>query len=137
MTSRRYSSKGPLKSYKGKRSCAGVTRLERLVASAREQAQQETFLRLTPLLTTERRMLLDQLLVRDETLGRTRLDWFRQGATASTPRAILGTLDNSKPLAFGLRHSPASSSRGFYRNIFMCYDSGYGLAAIPLRCGTN
>lgn len=71
----------------------GVTRLERLVASAREQAQQETFLRLTPLLTTERRMLLDQLLVRDETLGRTRLDWFRQGATSSTPRAILGTLD--------------------------------------------
>lgn len=70
----------------------GVTRLERLVAHAREQAGQETFHRLEPLLTPECRTLLDGLLQRDTVLGRTRLDWLRQGATANTPRAILGAL---------------------------------------------
>ncbi|MBV9280755.1 MAG: Tn3 family transposase [Chloroflexi bacterium] len=70
-----------------------VIRLERLVASAREQAQQVLAQRLAPLLTDARKALLDRLLVRDEGLGRTRLDWLRQGATANTPRAILAALE--------------------------------------------
>src|SRR2546426_12726909 len=37
----------------------GVTRLERLVATARDQAHAETFRRLTPLLTDERKTFLD------------------------------------------------------------------------------
>src|SRR6266851_2606920 len=43
----------------------GVTRLERLVATARDQAHDETFRRLTPLLTDERKAFLDGLLTPD------------------------------------------------------------------------
>jgi len=43
----------------------GVTRLERLVATARDQAHAETLRRLTPLLTDERKTFLDGLLPPD------------------------------------------------------------------------
>ena len=51
----------------------GITRVERLVATAREQAHTATFQRLTPLLTTTRQAWLDSLLVPEPGLGRTRL----------------------------------------------------------------
>jgi hypothetical protein len=51
----------------------GVTRLERLVAEARERAQIETFRQLTPLLTDERRRFLDTLLEPDPARGLTPL----------------------------------------------------------------
>jgi hypothetical protein len=41
----------------------GITRLERLVATAREQAHMETYRRLTPLLTPAQQAWLDSLLV--------------------------------------------------------------------------
>jgi uncharacterized protein DUF4158/Tn3 transposase DDE domain-containing protein len=71
----------------------GVTRLERLVAMARERAHQETFLRLAPLLTAEHTAWLDQLLMPDASRGRTPLAWLRQPATTNSPSAILTTLD--------------------------------------------
>jgi TnpA family transposase len=71
----------------------GITRLERLVATAREQAQAETFQRLTPLLTSARQDWLDALLELDPALGRTRLTWFRQEATSHAASQILATLE--------------------------------------------
>ncbi len=66
----------------------GITRLERMVATVREQAQLQTFCRLKPLFTPSRQNFLDQLLVRDDQLGCTFLTWLRQGATANSPAAI-------------------------------------------------
>jgi hypothetical protein len=70
----------------------GVTRLERVVASAREIAQTETFRRVTPLLTPEVRGHLDAVLVPDPSTGRTRLAWLQREATAITPGAILAEI---------------------------------------------
>jgi TnpA family transposase len=67
----------------------GVTRLEKLVASARVEAQQATYDHLAPLLTEDRRRRLDQLLSVDEAINRTRLTWLRQTATANSAKAIL------------------------------------------------
>jgi TnpA family transposase len=71
----------------------GVTRLERMVATARQRAQRETLQRLAPLLTEASRTRLDRLLVPDGTTGRTPLTWLRQGAMANSPAAILTTLE--------------------------------------------
>jgi TnpA family transposase len=71
----------------------GVTRLERLVATAREQAQAETFQRLIPLLTPPRQHWLDALLEPDPALGWTRLTWLRQEATSHAASQILATLE--------------------------------------------
>jgi len=70
----------------------GVTRLERLVATAREQAHEETERRLTPLLTAERKAFLDGLLTRDATTGRTPISWLRQEAVSHAASQILTTL---------------------------------------------
>jgi hypothetical protein len=70
----------------------GITRLERLVATAREQAHRETWQRLTPLLPPERLACLDALLTPDPGTGRTRLSWLRQEATAPTAPQRLATL---------------------------------------------
>ena len=70
----------------------GVTRLERFVATAREQAHEETFRQLTPLLTDERKTLLDGLLQPDATTGRTRLSWLRQEAVSHAASHIIATL---------------------------------------------
>lgn len=67
----------------------GVTRLERLVASARDQAQEETFRQVGVLLTEERVAALDHLLLVSPETNRTPLTWLRQGAVANTPAAIL------------------------------------------------
>jgi TnpA family transposase len=70
----------------------GVTRLERFVATAREQAHEETFRQLTPLLTDERTTLLDGLLQPDATTGRTLLSWLRQEAVSHAASHIIAPL---------------------------------------------
>jgi TnpA family transposase len=70
----------------------GVTRLERFVATAREQAHEETFRQLTPLLTDERTAFLDGLLQPDATTGRTLLSWLRQEAVSHAASHIIATL---------------------------------------------
>jgi Domain of unknown function (DUF4158) len=69
----------------------GITRLERLVATAREQAHAETFQRLTPFLSPTQQAWLDSLLVPEPGLGRTRLAWLRQEATSHAASQILLT----------------------------------------------
>ena len=71
----------------------GITRLERLVATAREQAHAETFRRLMPLLTPVQQAWLDSLLVPEPSLGRTRLGWLRQEAASHAASHILMTLE--------------------------------------------
>jgi TnpA family transposase len=71
----------------------GVTRLERLVVAAREQAHADTFRRLAPLLTAEQCAALDHLLIPEAARGRTPLAWLQHGATRTTPRAIVQELE--------------------------------------------
>jgi TnpA family transposase len=71
----------------------GVTRLERLVAEARERAQEETFRQLTPILTDDCRRFLDSLLEPDPARGLTPLAWLRRPAVSNSPQAILGNLE--------------------------------------------
>jgi hypothetical protein len=70
----------------------GLTRLERLIATAREHAHRATWPRLTPLLPPERQAVLDALLTPEADTGRTRLSWLRQEATAHTAPQIVATL---------------------------------------------
>jgi hypothetical protein len=70
----------------------GVTRLERFVATAREQAHAETFRQLPPLLTDARKTWLDGLLHPDATTGRTLLSWLRQEAVSHAASHIIATL---------------------------------------------
>src|SRR5215475_4186180 len=55
----------------------GITRLERLVATARQQAHTETFHRLTPLWTDEQHTVLAGLLQPAPATGRSVLQWLR------------------------------------------------------------
>jgi hypothetical protein len=52
---------------------AGITVIERLVAAARAQAHHESLHCLRPLLTSERTVLLDGLLLPDQDTGKTPL----------------------------------------------------------------
>lgn len=70
----------------------GVTRLERFVATARERAHDETFRLLMPLLTDERKTLLEGLLQPDVMAGRTPLSWLRQEANSHAASQIIVTL---------------------------------------------
>jgi hypothetical protein len=70
----------------------GVTRLERFIATAREKAHDETVRQLTPLLTDDRKTLLDGLLQPDATTGRTLLSWLRQEAVSHAASHIIATL---------------------------------------------
>jgi hypothetical protein len=72
----------------------GLTRLERRVATAREPAHRVTWPRLTPRLPPERLACLDALLTPDPSVGRTRVSWLRQEATAPTAPQMLATLEN-------------------------------------------
>jgi TnpA family transposase len=85
------------KLYREKMVRPGVTRLERLVATARDQAHDETFRRLTPLLTDERKAGLDGLLTPDPQTGRTLLSWVRQEAVSHVASQMIATL---KKIAF-------------------------------------
>jgi hypothetical protein len=71
----------------------GVTRIERLVATIRERAQQETYRRLGTLLTSTLREALDALLQPTSTTGPAPLAWLQREATALTPRAILNEIE--------------------------------------------
>jgi len=70
----------------------GVTLIERLVATTRERAQDETYRRLNSLLTPGLCDGLDAVLQPEAGTGRTPLSWLQQEATALTPRAILGEI---------------------------------------------
>ena len=70
-----------------------VWRLERLITSARQQAQTETMQRLAPLLTAEKKATQDTLLVPDSTKGGTPLAWLHRPATTNSPKAILRNLE--------------------------------------------
>lgn len=70
----------------------GLTRLERLIATARQQAHDATWQRLTPLVTVEQHAWLDGLLQPDAQTGRTVLTWLRREATAHTATQIVETL---------------------------------------------
>jgi TnpA family transposase len=71
----------------------GLSRLERLVATARRRAQEETYRRLVPLLTPSRQAWLDALLETEADTDRTRLAWLRASATAATAQQIRTTLE--------------------------------------------
>ena len=71
----------------------GVTHLERLIAAARQRAQQETYRRLAPILTGDCKARLDGLLTVDAATGRSRLAWLQQSAATYTPPTILVTLE--------------------------------------------
>ncbi len=71
----------------------GVTPIERLVATARLDAQMETFRLLQPQLSKERQTLLDSLLIPDADLGSTPLFWLRDRAIANSPKVILSVLE--------------------------------------------
>jgi hypothetical protein len=59
----------------------GLTCLERLVITARQEAQQETFRLLAPLLSGTCKALLDSLLVPDSSRGGATLTWLRRAGT--------------------------------------------------------
>jgi hypothetical protein len=69
-----------------------VTTLERWVVTARMQAHEASLHRLQPLLTRDRMVLLDRLLVPEPDMGKTPLCWLRQHATSNTPPASLDAL---------------------------------------------
>jgi len=71
----------------------GITRLERFVATARQQAHDETWRRLEPLVSTERRAFLDGLLTPEPTTGRTSHSWLRQEAVSPAAAQIIATLN--------------------------------------------
>ncbi|MDV2997063.1 MAG: Tn3 family transposase TnAs3 [Chroococcidiopsis sp. SAG 2025] len=70
----------------------GITVIERLVVTVRGRAQQVIFRRLRQMLTAERQAFLDELLVRDRSLGCTPLTWLRRSATSNSPAAIRNAL---------------------------------------------
>jgi TnpA family transposase len=70
----------------------GLTRLERLIATARQRAHAETFHRLTLVCSPERHALLDGLLTPDSATGRTLLNWLRREATAHTAPQLVESL---------------------------------------------
>ena len=71
----------------------GITHLERVVASARQRARQETYRRLAPILTRDCKARLDGLLTIDAAAGRSDLAWLQQSATTYSPPMILATLE--------------------------------------------
>ena len=71
----------------------GITVLERMVASARNAAHQESMAQLSGLLTSERKALLDSLLESDLSSGKTPLFWLNQPAVTNSPAALLEVLD--------------------------------------------
>jgi hypothetical protein len=62
------------------------------VATARQQAHDETWRRLTPLVTADQPPWLDRLLQPDAQTGRTLLNWLRREATAHTAVQMVETL---------------------------------------------
>ncbi|MDX2240035.1 MAG: Tn3 family transposase, partial [Leptolyngbyaceae cyanobacterium bins.302] len=71
----------------------GTTRLEKMVATARQQAQEAIYQALQPLLKQEQCQVLDNLLEVDDELKRTRLSWLQRTPTGNNTRQILETLE--------------------------------------------
>ncbi len=71
----------------------GLTCLERLVVTARQGAQHETFRLLTLLLSGECKTLLDGLLVPDGSRSGTTLAWLRRPSVSNSPKAILRNIE--------------------------------------------
>lgn len=71
----------------------GLSVVERAVVAARGWANEELTRCLSPAVTAASSEALDGLLIVDATIGRTRLAWLGEGATATSPRAIHGQLD--------------------------------------------
>ena len=70
----------------------GLTILERMVATARNQAWTETCLRLKPILTDSLSQFLDGLLEVKADFQRTPLAWLRTCAVSNSPKSILNAL---------------------------------------------
>jgi hypothetical protein len=70
----------------------GLTRLERFVATARQQAHDETWRRLAPLVSPVCQTFLDTLLTPDPSTGRTLHSWLRQEAVSPAASQIIATL---------------------------------------------
>jgi hypothetical protein len=77
----------------------GLSRLERLVITARNQARHETARRVAPLLTDRCKAQLDALLIPDEPRGYTQLAWLQHGAVTASPSTLLATVDKLVCLA--------------------------------------
>ena len=71
----------------------GITTVEKIVVTARQQAQEETYHQLNVLLTDERREVIDKLLTPIEDSSRTQHFWLRHGAVSNTPDAILNNIE--------------------------------------------
>jgi len=73
----------------------GVSRLERMVAAARDRTDQETHRALSPVLAGGLGNAIDCMLRVDPTLSpsRTRHAWLKEGATSNTPKAIADQLE--------------------------------------------
>ena len=70
----------------------GLTILERMVVTARNEAWTETALRLQPILMEEREKFLDSLLEVEVDKQRTPLAWLRTGAVSNSPKAVKNAL---------------------------------------------
>ena len=71
----------------------GVVNVLERVATARDRARVETWSRVEHLLSAQRRGELDELLVVDPLLGRTRLAWLGLGPTQASPAAVKAELE--------------------------------------------
>jgi TnpA family transposase len=71
----------------------GLTSLERLVATARQQAREVTLARMAHLLTPQTKSFLDDLLAVDESSPRTTLSWLQRLPNDHTAPQILATLE--------------------------------------------
>ncbi|PZN68756.1 MAG: hypothetical protein DM484_30965 [Candidatus Methylumidiphilus alinenensis] len=79
--------------YKSKILRPGVTVLERLVISARQHAQQQTYDTMASILKPDTCTFLDSVLDVDDAIGRTPLYWLKYGATSNTPDDILNGIE--------------------------------------------
>ena len=70
----------------------GLTRIERLIGTAKQKAEEVTYQRLLPLLTIERCQTLDALLEVGES-GKTQLFWLQQTPKSNKTSAIVLTLE--------------------------------------------
>jgi Domain of unknown function (DUF4158) len=89
-----------------------VTRLERAVSRARQQARKETWRKFAPRLGKETRKKLDGLLEVDEKHGLTPLTRVRTGATSSSAGAILTALEKIVEMAQRERSCDKTQQQG-------------------------
>ena len=116
----------------------GLTRLERLVATARHAAHIETFRRLTPLLTPARATLLDDLLMPDPQTGRTVLNWLRREATAASAPQLGETLTKVCALLdMGIATWDPDFSDTCYQRTFMCISGRYPMKVLHTQWVLN